>query len=98
MAFNKRTFDEPIIYSIISTGTAYCIGLKMQRERPGPHFVQIDGRAERLYSNDQTTNRLDWRVLACGDSVCINELQALKHGQEIPMSQAAPFWPSARLW
>lgn len=97
MAFNKITFDAPITYSIISTGTAYCIGLKMQRERPGPHFVQLDGRST-IMSNDTTeTRRTEWRSLTCGDKVCINEVQSLKKDQEIPMSQAAPFWPHDRL-
>lgn len=97
MAFRKLTFDTPITYAIISTGSAYCIGLKMQRELPGPHFVQLDGRTDELFSNDETNNKIEWRSLVCGDKVVIKKVQEIQPGRTIPMSQAAPFWPKDRL-
>lgn len=92
----KHEFEEPVAYTIISTGTAYSIALKMEREKAGPHFVRID-KDTKLTAGHQRKEKIDWCSLVSGDSVNLSLVSATSTGKDIPLSTAAPFWPTGRV-
>lgn len=95
-SIKKHEFETPVAYTIISTGAAYSVALKMEREKAGPHFVRID-KDTQLKAGRKEDQVVDWSSLVSGDSVKLSQLEATTVGKDIPLSTAAPFWPMGRV-
>lgn len=90
---DRNDFKEPIVYTVICTGNQFCVGLKMERDKPGPHFLQIDGRTN-ITTNSNA--RKPWRELVPGDSVRIESVGRLRDAGNVPFTTGSPMWTEAK--
>lgn len=91
MPVNELTLESPIEYAIIRNGSSFATALKMEQEKPGPHFVRIDETSS-IIANTQANQPLGFRQLVCGDRVALCKVRAIQQGTNVPFSYDAPEW------